>query len=414
MAMDATRSRDSAELRRRIDGHLRELTRFPDRHVGGPGNQAATEMVANVMASLGWSVRRVEFDCVDWEPGGAAVEAGPARFDLHVGPYSLPVDVVATLVAADQPEKLETELVRGCVVLAHGELAGGQVMPKNFAFYNPEDHRRIVRALEVHHPAAIVAATGRDAEMVGSQYPFPMFEDGDLDIPNAYMTDTDGERLLAHVGSQVHLTIDSRRIPAAAEQVVATRRGHGPGRIVVSAHIDSRMGSPGALDNASGVAVLLALGELLADYGGDPAVEIVPYNGEDHYASPGEMIWLAENEGRLDEILVGINVDDLGLRGSINHVSFYECPDAIASTAMSVAARHPLVAEGPRWYQGDHAMLVQQGRPAIALASSEMGRFMAEFAHTERDAIGLADPGLIAAAALYVADLVTELARIQG
>ena len=43
-----------------------------------------------------------------------------------------------------------------------------------------------------------------------------------------------------------------------AADVVATLRGtgatDGPDRIVVSAHIDSRKDSPGALDNASGTA----------------------------------------------------------------------------------------------------------------------------------------------------------------
>lgn len=36
--------------------------------------------------------------------------------------------------------------------------------------------------------------------MMGALYPFPLFEDGDFDIPSVYMTDVEGERLAAYAG----------------------------------------------------------------------------------------------------------------------------------------------------------------------------------------------------------------------
>jgi aminopeptidase YwaD len=283
-------------------------------------------------------------------------------------------------------------------------------MPKNFTFYNPESHKRVIRALEEHAPAAVVAATGRDPEMVGSQYPFPLFEDGDLDIPNAYMKDVDGARLLGHLGNKVCLRLDSRRIPTTAEHVVATLPGSVPGRIVITAHIDSRKGSPGALDNASGVATLLGLAELLSDYRDGPTIEIVPFNGEDNYANPGEMLWVAENEGRFDDIVLGINIDDLGQRGTTNHVSFYGCPPEVEAAVRRALERHPAMSEGPQWFQSDHAIFGLYGRPAIALASSDIAGFMAEYAHSERDTLDLVAPELIVAAARFLRDVVEEVA----
>jgi aminopeptidase YwaD len=319
------------------------------------------------------------------------------------------------LTCASAVEQLETDAIRGAIVLIHGELASGQVMPKNFTFYNPESHRRIIRALELHQPAAIVAATGRDPGMVGSQYPFPLFEDGDLDIPNAYMKDVDGARLGAHEGEPVRLSIDSRRIPTTAEHVVAALPGKDAGRIVVFAHIDSRKGSPGALDNASGVTTLLALAELLSEsYRGGPTIEIVPFNGEDNYANPGEMLWVAENEGRFDEIILGINIDDLGMRGTDNHVSFYGCPADLEAAVRRVMADHPSVQEGPQWFQSDHAILSQYARPAIAMASSDIAGFMAKYAHSDRDTLELADPELISAAAFFLRDVVEAVADLPS
>ena len=283
-------------------------------------------------------------------------------------------------------------------------------MPRNFTFYNPESHRRVYRALDMFAPAAIVAATGRDPGMVGSQYPFPLFEDGDLDIPNAYITDAEGERLLSLGASRARLRITSERLPSVAEHVVATIPGTGAGRIVVTAHIDSRRGSPGALDNATGVAALLEAARLLAhDYSGAPSVEFVPFNGEDDYANPGELQWVAENEGRFDEIVLAINVDDSGQRGACDHVSFYGCPEPIERVAHATMAAFPDLAEGPQWFQGDHAILGMYGRPAIAIASAGMVAFMEQHAHTASDALELADLALVARTAAYIAELVRQV-----
>ncbi|HET6498644.1 MAG TPA: M28 family peptidase [Coriobacteriia bacterium] len=397
-------------MKERIEGYLAELVSHPDRHVGSPGNRAATAMFTERMLELGFDVQRTTFGCVEWEFGEALLEAAGERFEALVGPYSLACDVTARLTAASSVEDLESESVRGTVLLIHGELAAGQIMPKNFTFYNPESHKRLIRALEEHAPAAVVAATGRDPEMVGSQYPFPLFEDGDLDVPNAYMKDVDGTRLLTHIGEQVRLRLDSRRIPTTAEHVVATLPGSVPGRIVVTAHIDSRKGSPGALDNASGVAALLVLAELLSDYRDGPTIEMVPFNGEDNYANPGEMLWVAENEGRFDDIVLGVNIDDLGQRGTTNHVSFYDCPPGIEAAVRRALERHLVMSEGPQWFQSDHAIFGLYGRPAVALSSSDIAGFMADYAHSERDTLKLVDPGLIEVAAVFLYDVVREIA----
>jgi aminopeptidase YwaD len=398
-------------VRERIEGYLRALVAYPDRHVGSPGNRAATAMFAERMLALGFDVRRTTFGCVEWEYGEAGLEAGEERYEIFVGPYSLACDTTAPLAAVSSAEELESESIRGTILLIHGDLASGQIMPKNFTFYNPESHKRIIRALEEYAPAAVVAATGRDPDMVGSQYPFPLFEDGDLDIPNAYLRDVDGERLLARLGEEVRLRLDSRRVPTTAEHIVATRRGTASGRIVVTAHIDSRKGSPGALDNASGVATLLGLAELLSDHRDGPSIEIVPFNGEDNYANPGEMLWVAENEERFDDIVLGINIDDLGQHGTTNHVSFYECPPGIETAVRRVIDSHPAMSEGPQWFQSDHAIFGLYGRPAIALASSDIAGFMAEYAHSERDTLELVDPGLIVDAARFLGDVVIEIAK---
>lgn len=398
-----------ATLAQRVDGWMRALTAFPDRHVGGEGNLAATELFASEMAAMGYSVRREDMPCLEWEPHGAFIDAGTTRLELQVGPYSLPFHSTAPLVTVSAIDELERDTVTGAIVLLHGEIAAGQYMPRNFTFYNPEEHRRVYRALDAFAPAAVIAATGRDPYMVGSQYPFPLFEDGDLDIPNAYLTDHEGEALLGYAGEGVHLVIESARRLAIAEHVVAGKPGTAEGRIVLTAHIDSRRGSPGALDNASGVATLLGAASLLRDYSGPYTLEFVPFNGEDDYANPGEMRWIAENEGLFGTIVLNINVDDSGQVGAGNGVSFYGCPAEVEQTVRHAMEGYANISEGPQWFQGDHSILGIYGRPAIAVASTDMYAFMEQYAHTERDVLELADPALIAETAAFIAEVVATL-----
>jgi aminopeptidase YwaD len=394
----------------RIEHDLRALVSYPDRRVGGPGNQAANAYFADRMEALGLAVRRRTFDCLDWAYGEASLTIAGERYSAFVGPYSPPCDLEARLVGAQSIDDLESPGITGAIVLVYGGLASGQVMPRNFTFYNPENHRRVIRALDEFAPAAVIAATSRDPEMVGSQYPYPLFEDGDLGVASAYLTDMDGERLRAHFGREARLIVDSTRIPSVAEQVVAVLPGtRTDRRVVLTAHIDSRQDSPGALDNASGVATLLAVADLLVSERRELTVEFVPFNGEDNYANPGEMLWISENEGAFGEIVVAINIDDLGMRGTTNHCSFYGCPRVIEERVRLSFGDHPDISEGPQWFQSDHAIFAMHDTPAMALTSSDIAGFMVHYAHSERDTLELAEPALIAAAARFLVDVIGRM-----
>jgi hypothetical protein len=74
------------DTREQIERYLSELTAYPDRHVGGPGNRAATALFAERMAELGCTVSRRDFDCIEWEYGEASLEADGEVLALQVGP----------------------------------------------------------------------------------------------------------------------------------------------------------------------------------------------------------------------------------------------------------------------------------------------------------------------------------------
>ena len=390
--------------------YLRELCGFPDRHPGRPGNEAANVLFARVVAAQGFAVSSFEFECLDWRSGDAWVEVAGRQLPLHAGPYSLPVSASARLASAGSVEELETRDYHGAVLLLHGAVTAGQLMPKDFPFYNPEAHRRIVAALEAQAPVTVLAATARDPGMVGSQYPFPLIEDGDFDIPHAYLKDTEGEQLLGATGERAHVRIDSERVAARGRQLVArVANAERAGRVVVFAHIDSYHDAPGALDNASGVAALMLLAELVAGRPVRRTVELVPLNGEDYYATPGHRVWLSENEGRLGDIDLGMNVDDAGAVGYATGVSLYSCPPSIADSVRGLIGSRPGFVEGPQWPQGDHSLFVMNGVPAVAFTSEAFMEVLATTAHTAADIPELVDPAIVADVARFMAEVITAL-----
>ena len=277
---------------------------IPNRRTGSPGNREATAFFADITRSHGFGVAAPVFDCMDWEQAGVNLKVAGEAFEAFASPYASGCCVEAVLAEVSSVEKLEAAEAGGKVLLLTGNLTREQLMPKNFPFYNPEEHQRIIRALEQQAPAAIIAATTRDPEMMGGGvYPFPLLVDGDFDIPSVYMTAEEGSRLASHVGQRVALESRATRIPATGCNIIASKGGRSGRRIVVFAHIDAWLGTPGAGDNASGTVVLLLLAELLAGYAGGLGIELVAMNGEDYYANPGELQWLALNAGRFTDIL---------------------------------------------------------------------------------------------------------------
>ena len=385
---------DTEQLHQKCLAYLKKLcVEIPERCVGSEGNRLATLFFEKEIASFGWETETQEFDAMDWENGGAQLRSGDADFEVFVSPYSLGCEAEAQLVSASSVEELAGLAVEEKILFLHGEIAKEQLMPKNFVFYNPEEHQRIISLLEKGRPQAIICATGRNAALAGGVYPFPLIEDGDFDIPSVYMTEEEGTRLLPRVGSVARVRSSSKRIPGKGENVIARKGKRSSGRIVVTAHIDAKKGTPGAIDNGTGVVVLLLLAKLLEDYEGDRQIEIAAFNGEDYYAAPGQMRYVHNNQDRFDEILLNINIDGAGYKEGKSAFSFYGLPEEIKRNALEVMSQFSGITEGVPWFQGDHSIFIQNGRPAIAVSSEWFTNNVdiQEITHTPKDNLEIVD-----------------------
>ena len=342
---------------------------IPERCVGSEGNRKATSLFEREITQCGWVTESSELDVIDWQSEGATLQCEDRYFNVLTSPYSLGCTVQAPLSDATCIEELEQREICGTILLLHGGIAQEQLMPKNFVFYNPIEHQRIISLLEEKQPAAIIAATGRNPALAGGVYPFPLIEDGDFNIPSVYTTEEEGKETASYIGKPIRLESLSKRIPSKAYNVTARKGNNTAGRIVITAHIDSKKGSPGAIDNATGVVTLLLLAELLEDYYGDKMLGIVALNGEDYYAQPGQMDYVRKNESFFNRIIMNINIDGAGYKEGKTALSFFDLPDTILTNAYEMLSRFENLTEGKQWYQGDHSIFIQYGCPAIAVSS---------------------------------------------
>lgn len=384
---------------------------LPERRVGSPGNRAATELFAQTVGAFGFDTRCPEFECIDWAEGGARLTVGGESFEVFPSPYTLGCLVHAQFEAVSTVEELEVVDASNKILLVRGDLAKEQLMPKNFHFYNPDHHKRIVSLLEKKGPQAIIAATSRNPELAGGMYPFPLIEDGDFDIPSVYMTEEEGARLADGTAREATLEIEAERIPATGCNVIA-RKGEPAGhKVVVCAHIDAKDDTPGALDNGTGVVVLLLLAELLAGYTGDLGIEIVALNGEDHYSAAGQVQYISRNQDSFSEIVLATNLDLAGYREGKTAYSLYGCPDETAAAIHNAFTPLKDTVEGEQWYQSDHSIFVQNQVPAMAITSDRFMELSTHITHTDKDRPELVDLAKLANITLALRDLLLDLDR---
>lgn len=343
---------------------------IPERPVGSEGNRQATKFFRDILTSFDWEIDSTLFDAMDWRENGATLTVENQNYQVFPSPYSIGCDYYGELIAAGTIQDLEEIECSDKILLLFGELTCEQLMPKNFVFFNPEQHQKIIALLEKKRPAAILSATSRNASLAGGVYPFPLIEDGDFEIPSVYLTDKEGQKLIRMAGNKALLVSRCMRVPGIGYNITGKLGKKSRKRIVITAHIDAKKGTPGAIDNATGVIILMLLAELLREYSGDPEIELVAFNGEDYFAASGQMIYLDQNQNRFDDIILNINIDGAGYHQGSSAFSFFDLNNGVKTQVLNVLEGFEGITEGAQWVQGDHSIFIQQNVPAIAVSSS--------------------------------------------
>ncbi len=364
-----------------------------NRCVGSKGNLAASDYFKKQLESSEWQIESQKFEAFDWESELAIIETDKIRLKAFSSPYSNPCDFETEFEIVSTINELEKTDAGNKILIVKGQLAQEQLMPKNFVFYNPDNHKKIISLFEKSRAGALIFIVSESGFCEGGEYPFPIIEDGDFEIPSVFISEEDGKKLLSNLSGKIKLISRTEKLASKGYNIIGRKGVKDGKKIAVTAHIDSKKGSPGAIDNGTGVTTLILLSELLKNYNGNYQVELVALNGEDYYSVPGQMTYIEKLRKNFSDIALNINIDGAGLNKGKTSYALMELPEKQSEKARNVFNHYPGLTEGKPWVQGDHSIFLQFGTPAIAVSSEWLldNLQLQRITHTENDNLSIVD-----------------------
>ena len=370
------------ELFTKLDEILNYISvEIGERLTGSENNKKVEAYVENYFKNQGYDVELQQFDCLDFKTADAELTFKDETIPVKPSYYTTGCSVTGEYVKIETVEELKRSDLTDKIAVLHGDLTKEQIMPKNFPFYNPEKHQEIVQILEEKNPAAIVTIVEKDGSI---------FEDGDFAIPSVYVSKNEGEVLLKNNG-EIKLVINAAKEDSHGANVIARLNPKKRRKLVVTAHMDTKTGTPGALDNATGIAILLLLSHLIKPEDIDFCLELLLLNGEDYYSIPGQLAYMETYLQKPEDILLAINCDGVGLKKSSTAVFLTECDSATEGLLNPIILNSTGMDFIAPWFQGDHMLFALKHIPTIAFTSSGIFQILETIIHTEKDTVNLVD-----------------------
>lgn len=386
------------EIKCNLERHLQELAgRIGIRYVGSPANHAAAEYIRREMERAGLAVELQKSDCPEWSARRAVCESEGVLLPMLVDPFSPPLDTIAPVVPVGTVAELEGADLKGRIPLLYGDLMQAPVSPKAW-FLKTEHDERIVALLEDKAPAAVLSA------QPSVPYFAHGFCDADFSLPSATLPREAALGLARRSRPDVHLMLETERRPGWTANVVGRKAGARPETIVLCAHYDTALVTPGAHDNATGAAIVLALAAHFAARKMDCGLEFLAISGHEYLPLGIDAYWKTASAGRL---IAAMNFDGVGQHLSANTLTAMAASEELIRTAQSKMAAHPGTVWVDPWPESDHSAFAMCGVPALAFG----GAGAREIAHSPADTVdGVSIDKLIEAASL-AAEIVMELQK---
>lgn len=370
--------------------HLSQLCKNGPRPPGSTANQKAAAYINQVFCECGLVVDEQEFECFDWCTSSIALIVDRRPLHAVANTFSHPCDVTAVCVPLQTIPELESAELTDQIALLHGDLTKNRLIPKECKVMSSERDQKIVNLLEEKNPAAVITVTPQRGDI------FPVIEDVDFLIPSATVSPDTGLHLMKTAGIPVTLTIESRRSNSSGSNVIGTTSDVRE-RMVVCAHFDTKMDTPGAFDNSAGAAVLLTLAELLAEK--DVTVEFIAFNDEEYNGLGDDAYVSCNNE--FESIKAVINIDGVGHVLGTHSVTMMEHSDVFKGLVSSIKESYPGIVWVDPWPQSNHSTFSSRGVPSIAISSVGL-----DIAHSPSDAVTGINADKLAEVVLFVTDIV--------
>lgn len=373
------------------------------RPAGSQANRKAANFIAEEMKQAGYEVIAQEYPCPDWQVLSSELIVAGKKVRVVVNTHSPSCDVEAELVPVSSIEDLQDLDLTGRIAVVHGEITQNGFMPKNFdrRYYVDENKDRFIELLERYRPGAIITVSHYNI-------PLPVLQDSELDIPSVSVHRDEVPFLVGNSGAAARVQIVTESRESIGSNLIG-RRGNSAKKILLCAHYDSFPGTPGALDNASGIAALLLLARHLKEVETEAAIELVAYGGEDSWF-PGDALYIQEYPP--DNLIAAINIDGIGMKDVDNVVVFFGCPDELVSRISETAKRFGEFVQG-QFYESDHGFFWPLGIPTLAFTSMCM-ELLGKVTHTENDTMDLLDTRKIRQTAGLIHEIVQMFDKYPG
>jgi aminopeptidase YwaD len=389
----------SATLTRHLEKLCVEISARP---IGSPANDRAAGYIRDVFAGLGWAVEEQAYACTGWDCAAASLAVGNESLAVEANAFSPSCDVNAPAIPASTLDELAAADLTGKIALLHGDLVSSPLSPKSWFLKEARDDA-IIGLLEAKQSAALLAPpppTIQYEQFTG---------DWELEIPAATVPLPVFARLLAEPGL-LRLRLDCAKYPATARNIVAHKPGRRPSdvpprRVTLMAHFDTRINTPGALDNGGGVAALLGLAEALAGRDLPFDLELVAFNGEEYLPIGDDEYVRRAGEAAFGEILLAINMDGIGYVDGDNTIAQFNVAPELAARLAEVTGRYPAVLAVAPWPQSNHSTFASRGVPALAFSA----RDAFALAHSPADTAARVSIEKLAEIVALVSQIVTAL-----
>ncbi len=382
------------------------------RQAGSPGEQRARELTLERLASVDKSARLEQVSYAGWRYSEAAlIRLAPAddkslACNPLLGAQSTPGDGVTAEVI---------DLGRGTLEQfdQHARDIAGRIVLVRHEYPFSADH--------VHRRRKYNWAMERGAAGYIIANPFPAAgpvagssgRDGKTGIP-AVGTDYESAALLASRGivrPRVCLRLQGEDYPAETNVVLLDIPGRTPASVVLSAHLDGHSLAESAMDNATGVAVVIAVARALAPLIAQcrRGFKVCLFSAEE-WALAGSRQYLDRmSAAERDALMLNINLDTVG--GDTQLTALNSEFPRLDSFVLQ-AARQSGVAlntHQPLMQNSDHYNFARHGIPALRLVAG-FNRPQCNIRHilTGADTRDKVAPAELATAARFTATLLWQ------
>jgi aminopeptidase YwaD len=331
------------------------------RPVGAAANRAAGDYIAAEFRRVGLEIEEQPFACTAWEHASVVLEIQGEKVPAAPNSFSAPCDVAGPLLVLRTEAELAAAELAGKIALLCGELVSPPPPPKSWFLASDRD-RRIIKLLESKGPLAALTVQNRLGELER------VLEDPDFDIPSATVNAFAGLKLARQAGAIAQLRIDAQRTPGTGRNLIGHKAGQESSRLIFCAHYDTKFDTPGATDNAGGVAVLLALAERLAQTESTHHLEFVAFGSEDNVPI-GDDEYVRQRGDDFSQVVAAVNIDGAGQQLGADSVAVIAASTEFQELVEGARSRRPDLITAPPWPESNHSTFARRGVPSLAFTS---------------------------------------------